>query len=64
MGGFHLAPTPEPYVAQTIEALREINPDYFMPMHCSGPTFARMVEQAMPGKLIPSSTGTRFIFCA
>ncbi len=62
MGGFHLAPAPEPYVAQTIEALKEINPDYFMPMHCSGPTFARMVEQAMPGKLIPSSTGTRFIF--
>jgi len=64
IGGFHLAPAPEPYVAQTVEALKEINPDYVIPMHCSGPTFARMVEQAMPGKLIPSSTGTRFIFGA
>ena len=64
MGGFHLAPAPDPYIAQTIEALKEINPDYFMPMHCSGPAFARIVEQAMPGRLIPSSTGTRFIFGA
>ncbi len=64
MGGFHLAPSPEPYVAQTIDALKEINPDYLVPMHCSGRTFTRLADAAMPGKIIPPSTGSRFVFGA
>lgn len=64
IGGFHLTPAPEPYVAQTVDALKALNPDYIIPMHCTGRTFARLVETAMPGRLIPSSTGTRFTFGA
>jgi 7,8-dihydropterin-6-yl-methyl-4-(beta-D-ribofuranosyl)aminobenzene 5'-phosphate synthase len=64
MGGFHLAPAQEPYVAQTVEALKAINPDYLVPMHCSGRTFTRLADAAMPGKVLPPSTGTRFIFGA
>lgn len=62
VGGFHLATAPEPYVAQTVDALREINPDFLAPMHCSGRTFTRLAEAAMPGRLIPPSTGTRLTF--
>jgi len=62
MGGFHLTPAPEPYIAQVVEALKEINPDYMVPMHCSGAAFARAVEKEMPGRLIVSNTGTRYIF--
>jgi 7,8-dihydropterin-6-yl-methyl-4-(beta-D-ribofuranosyl)aminobenzene 5'-phosphate synthase len=64
IGGFHLAPSPEPYVAQTVEALKAINPDYLVPMHCSGRTFTRLADVAMPGKIIPPSTGSRFVFGA
>ena len=64
VGGFHLAPTPEPYVAQTVEALKELNPDFLVPMHCTGRTFTRLAEASMPGKIIPPSTGTRFVFGA
>jgi 7,8-dihydropterin-6-yl-methyl-4-(beta-D-ribofuranosyl)aminobenzene 5'-phosphate synthase len=64
MGGFHLAPSPEPYVAQTVDAFKEINPDYLVPMHCSGSTFTRLANAAMPGKIIPPSTGSRFVFGA
>jgi 7,8-dihydropterin-6-yl-methyl-4-(beta-D-ribofuranosyl)aminobenzene 5'-phosphate synthase len=64
IGGFHLAPTPEPYQAQVVRALKEINPDWMIPMHCSGATFARMAQEAMPGKVIVSYTGTRYIFGA
>lgn len=64
LGGFHLAPTPEPYVAQTVDALKDINPDYLVPMHCTGSTFTRMANAAMPGKIIPPSTGSRFVFGA
>ena len=64
IGGFHLAPAQEPYVAQTVDALKAINPDYLVPMHCSGRTFTRLADAAMPGKVLPPSTGTRFIFGA
>ncbi|MCA1846842.1 MAG: MBL fold metallo-hydrolase, partial [Actinobacteria bacterium] len=62
VGGFHLTPAPETYIAQTVDALKGFNPDYIIPMHCTGRTFARLAETAMPGRLIPSSTGTRFTF--
>ena len=64
VGGFHLLPSPEPYVAQTVDALKALNPDYVIPMHCTGRMFARLAEAAMPGRLIPSATGTRFTFGA
>ena len=62
IGGFHLAPAPEPYVMQTVEALKAIDPDYLIPMHFSGRTFTRLADAAMPGKIIPPSTGSRFTF--
>src|SRR5205823_1760445 len=35
-GGFHLAPQKEDYVRETVAALKEISPDYVIPMHCTG----------------------------
>ncbi len=64
LGGFHLLPSPEPYVAQTVEAVNALNPDYIIPMHCTGRMFSRLAEDAMPGRVIPSTTGTRFTFGA
>jgi hypothetical protein len=31
-------------------------------MHCSGETFIEAAKVAMPGKVLRSSTGTRFFF--
>jgi 7,8-dihydropterin-6-yl-methyl-4-(beta-D-ribofuranosyl)aminobenzene 5'-phosphate synthase len=62
MGGFHLAPHPVEYLRETALALKEINPDYLIPMHCSGEPFIAIAMQEMPGKVLRSSTGTRFIF--
>jgi 7,8-dihydropterin-6-yl-methyl-4-(beta-D-ribofuranosyl)aminobenzene 5'-phosphate synthase len=64
MGGFHLAPMPIDYVRSTVAALKEINPDYVIPMHCSGTTFYEIAKQELPGRVPLSSTGTRFIFGA
>jgi 7,8-dihydropterin-6-yl-methyl-4-(beta-D-ribofuranosyl)aminobenzene 5'-phosphate synthase len=64
VGGFHLAPQPPEYQQATVNMLKEINPDYVIPMHCSGEAFYAMVTQAMPGKVLWSSTGTRFTFGA
>jgi len=62
MGGFHLAPHAPEYQRETAMALKEINPDYLIPMHCSGEVFIAIANQELPGKVIRSSTGSRFVF--
>jgi len=55
LGGFHLASHPPEYLRETVMALKEINPDYLIPMHCSGETFISNAQQEMPTKFIRSS---------
>jgi 7,8-dihydropterin-6-yl-methyl-4-(beta-D-ribofuranosyl)aminobenzene 5'-phosphate synthase len=64
IGGFHLMPMPADYLRSTIAALKEINPDYLIPMHCSGTPFYEIAKQELPGRVPLSSTGTRFVFSA
>jgi len=64
MGGFHLGPASDSYIAQTVRELKKINPDYVMPMHCSGPGFINEMQNELPEKLVLSYTGSRFIFGA
>jgi 7,8-dihydropterin-6-yl-methyl-4-(beta-D-ribofuranosyl)aminobenzene 5'-phosphate synthase len=62
IGGFHLAPYPEDYVQQTVTALKEMDIDYVIPLHCSGEVFYELAKAEMPAKLLRSYTGTRFAF--
>jgi 7,8-dihydropterin-6-yl-methyl-4-(beta-D-ribofuranosyl)aminobenzene 5'-phosphate synthase len=62
IGGFHLAPYKEDYVRQTIAALKEVDVDYVIPLHCSGEMFYEMAKAEMPANLLRSYTGTRFVF--
>ena len=64
VGGFHLAPYKEDYVQQTVAALKEIDVDYVIPLHCTGEPFYEMAKAQMPGKLQRSYTGTRLVFGA
>jgi 7,8-dihydropterin-6-yl-methyl-4-(beta-D-ribofuranosyl)aminobenzene 5'-phosphate synthase len=64
VGGFHLAPAPDAVVTRTVAAFREIDPDYILPMHCTGFNTIVAVHQAMPKKLVMPSTGTRVVFGA
>ena len=64
MGGFHLTPASESYIAQTVQELKKINPDHVMPMHCSGPGFIKAMQNEFPERLVLSYTGSRFIFGA
>jgi len=64
LGGFHLMPMPVDYVRATVAALRELNPDCLIPMHCSGSTFYEIAKQELPGRVLVSSTGTRYAFGA
>jgi len=62
VGGWHLAPYSDEITEKTIAALREINPDYYIPMHCTGFRALVALHRDMPGKLILPATGTRVIF--
>ena len=64
IGGFHLMPMPADYVRATVAALKELNPDCLIPMHCTGLTFYEIARQELPGKVLDSSTGTRYTFGA
>jgi 7,8-dihydropterin-6-yl-methyl-4-(beta-D-ribofuranosyl)aminobenzene 5'-phosphate synthase len=64
IGGFHLAPFNEDYLRQVIAGLKEINPDYVVPMHCTGEPFWELARSEMPNKLLRAYTGTRFVFNA
>ena len=64
MGGFHLAPHNEEYVRETVAALKALNPDLLVPMHCTGEPFHEIAAKEMPGKLVRSYTGSRYVFGA
>ena len=64
IGGFHLAPYKEDYVRDTIKALKEIDIDYVIPLHCTGEPFYEIAKAEMPNKLLRSYTGTCFLFAA
>ncbi|HEY1438205.1 MAG TPA: MBL fold metallo-hydrolase [Casimicrobiaceae bacterium] len=63
-GGFHLAPQKEDYVHETVAALKEINPDYVIPIHCTGEIFIDALRKEIPNMFIRSYTGSRYIFGA
>jgi 7,8-dihydropterin-6-yl-methyl-4-(beta-D-ribofuranosyl)aminobenzene 5'-phosphate synthase len=62
IGGFHLAPYKEDYVRDTIAALKNMDINYIIPLHCTGEPFYEMAKAEIPNKLLRSYTGTRFIF--
>jgi 7,8-dihydropterin-6-yl-methyl-4-(beta-D-ribofuranosyl)aminobenzene 5'-phosphate synthase len=64
IGGFHLAPYKEDYVRDTVAAMKDMDIDYIIPLHCTGEPFYETVKAEMPSKLLRSYTGTRFVFSA
>jgi 7,8-dihydropterin-6-yl-methyl-4-(beta-D-ribofuranosyl)aminobenzene 5'-phosphate synthase len=64
VGGWHLAVSPDDVVEKTVAAIKDINPDYIIPMHCTGSNTTAVLEREMPKKLIRPSSGTRVVFGA
>jgi len=60
VGGFHLAPADDEYLRQSVAALKNLNPDVVIPMHCSGINFIQAMREQMPDRLAMSTTGSIF----
>src|SRR6195256_2205915 len=65
IGGFHIVPPlNDDYIRQVVETLKELNPDYLIPGHCSGDRFYDLARNELGDKVIHSAVGTRFVFGA
>src|SRR6516164_2949120 len=64
VGGFHLAPAPNDYLASVMAELKKFDVAFVMPMHCSGQNFIDLAKQEMPEKLVLCGTGSSFTFTA
>jgi len=65
IGGFHIVPPlDDNYIRQVLATMKEINPDYLIPGHCSGDRFCDLARNELGDKVIHSAVGTRFVFGA
>jgi 7,8-dihydropterin-6-yl-methyl-4-(beta-D-ribofuranosyl)aminobenzene 5'-phosphate synthase len=64
VGGFHLAPASDPYLAQVMAELKTFDIDHVIPMHCSGSNFLDLAKRETPEKLVLCTTGSQFTFSA
>lgn len=63
LGGFHLTgPLFEQIIIPTIEEMKKINPDYLVPMHCTGWDAINQFKEKMPDNVIINTVGTTYIF--
>jgi 7,8-dihydropterin-6-yl-methyl-4-(beta-D-ribofuranosyl)aminobenzene 5'-phosphate synthase len=65
MGGFHLTGADfEPIIEPTIEALKNLDPQYVIPTHCTGRKAIMQIEKEMPEKFLLNMSGTTMVFQA
>lgn len=63
IGGFHLTGQfALPAVEPTVKALKEINPDYIAPTHCTGRKSVNLIEHEMPDQFLFNMSGSKMIF--
>jgi 7,8-dihydropterin-6-yl-methyl-4-(beta-D-ribofuranosyl)aminobenzene 5'-phosphate synthase len=63
MGGFHLTGKDfKPTIAPTIDALKNLRPEYIVPTHCTGRKAAMDIEMEMPAEFLLNMSGTKMIF--
>jgi 7,8-dihydropterin-6-yl-methyl-4-(beta-D-ribofuranosyl)aminobenzene 5'-phosphate synthase len=63
MGGFHLTGADfEPIIGPTTEALKDLDPEYIIPTHCTGRKAVMNIEKEMPDKFLLNMSGTRMVF--
>ena len=61
MGGYHLVGPNEAMVEETVRDFKELDAKVYLPGHCSGWRVKYAIEREMPGRLAPSTVGTRFV---
>lgn len=61
MGGYHLADAESDHIQATAEAFKELGTQVLLAGHCTGWRAKFQIEKEMPGSLVPSFVGSRFM---
>jgi 7,8-dihydropterin-6-yl-methyl-4-(beta-D-ribofuranosyl)aminobenzene 5'-phosphate synthase len=62
MGGFHLTGALfEPIIEPTIRELKDINPSFIVPGHCTGYKAQHRIAVELPNAYVQNSVGTKFV---
>ncbi|MBT3367594.1 MAG: MBL fold metallo-hydrolase [Nitrospina sp.] len=65
MGGFHLTgPEMAPVIDPTVRGLKQIDPAYVIPAHCTGRDAILKIEKEMPDRFLLNMSGTKLTFSA
>jgi 7,8-dihydropterin-6-yl-methyl-4-(beta-D-ribofuranosyl)aminobenzene 5'-phosphate synthase len=64
LGGFHLTGAEPALIEQTLAEMKRIDPDYIVPMHCTGFEAITAFAREMPEQFILNTAGTRYVFGA
>lgn len=64
VGGFHLSGAAPERIAPAVEDLAACDPDFVVPMHCTGIPAMHALTERLPGRVIYNSTGTQYDFRA
>jgi 7,8-dihydropterin-6-yl-methyl-4-(beta-D-ribofuranosyl)aminobenzene 5'-phosphate synthase len=63
LGGFHLTgPLFEPIIDDTVAAIKDIDPDWVVPMHCTGWKAINAFAAAFGDRFLLNTVGTRYEF--
>jgi 7,8-dihydropterin-6-yl-methyl-4-(beta-D-ribofuranosyl)aminobenzene 5'-phosphate synthase len=62
MGGFHLSGGNEKIINPTIREMKVLDPDYIIPMHCTGWRAINQFSREMPDNFILNSVGATYMF--
>jgi 7,8-dihydropterin-6-yl-methyl-4-(beta-D-ribofuranosyl)aminobenzene 5'-phosphate synthase len=63
MGGFHLSGADfNDVISPTTKGLKEIEPRYIIPTHCTGRDAVRYIEEMMPDSFLLNMAGTKMTF--
>ena len=61
MGGFHLADAEPSTISGTVADLKALDPKLLLTGHCTGWRAKFAIEREMPGRLVPSFVGSKFV---
>lgn len=61
-GGFHLSGKNETSIDPTIREMKAVDPDFVIPMHCTGWNAINRFSREMADKFVLNSVGTTYIY--
>ena len=61
MGGFHLADAQPSLIQDTVNDLRALDAKLLLAGHCTGWRAKFEIQKEMPGRLVPSFVGSKFV---